>query len=469
MPEPSVWIPLRWPAGWRDPGFLKLLQNTLLNCLIIDWNPSEERAAFLPLIHEARRRGLDVIGLMDTMDAMAEAVAMARIAGLATLLVPAPVTPIDFPVIPFTDRSRVRSSDSGSILAIRGNVWPGIRGKVLSGGNSVEAGPTGIPWVDANGWFVRIARALSPDKIIWIFADPPAKEGTFTADSYLCAIADAAAAGGRWVISLGAQFANNLAAGNPHFLQAWKRLMGALSFFENHKQWRNQYKEIGRLAVLSDFSGANEFLSIEVVNLLSRRHLPFRILDKTNPLNASFQFQDLQAILYPDEEPPQPAVRRTLTTWIESGGVLICPVWIKGLGLEQQLSGQRYARFQVYSLGKGRVAVAREQETDPYVIAADTHTIFGRAHDLLRAWNAGTINSLCLTSFKGRSCLIQLVNYYNQTAKDVCLQVCDLYRSARLWLLEQTRPVPLRLSIGRGTTEIQLPPLPAYAAVELEK
>ena len=457
---------MRWPARWRDPSTVALVRNTPINCLVLDWARSEGRTALFPLIERGRRDGLMFAGLTDAKTDKADADASATAAGLSALILPDPPTGSDVPLIPLVDRSGVRRRLAGPVLAVTGNVWPRVRLSPTGSTDSADAGPTGIPWVDSNGWFIRVAKTLAPAKPIWVFADPPAGEGTAPAESYVRAAADTAVSGGRWVVSLHDELAAALARGDGQALSTWKRITGTLSFFEKHREWLS-YQPAGLLAVLSDFSGPNQFLSTETVNLLSRRHLPFRLVDKSNPAPAAVE--GLKAILYTDQDPPPPSLRKTLDAWVEAGGLLISPIAGAGLASGLQPSGQAYARFRFCTLGKGHVAAGREDVTDPFVLATDAHTLLSRTNDLVRAFNAGTTNSFCLTSPDGRRSVVHIVNYVRQPAKDISLLVRAPYGSARFWTLESERPVPLKPILEGGERELRLPPIPVYAAVELEK
>lgn len=49
---------MRWPAEWRDPATLRLLEGTAINCLVVDGSAGDLQ----PIIAEARKRGLVVVG-----------------------------------------------------------------------------------------------------------------------------------------------------------------------------------------------------------------------------------------------------------------------------------------------------------------------------------------------------------------------------------------------------------------------
>ena len=98
-----------------------------------------------------------------------------------------------------------------------------------------SAGPTGVPWVDPNSWKIRLeARAAPASTSGWTRAPKGAR---VSASSYRTAIADAAAHGGRWVISLDAQLAAGIADSNPNALATWKEITGAAGFFSQRKPW----------------------------------------------------------------------------------------------------------------------------------------------------------------------------------------------------------------------------------------
>ena len=156
----AQWTPMRWPGGWKDPALLGLLKGTAIDYLIVDKGDEWEsvRAG-------ARQQGLRV------------AEAGSAVAG---------------------------------VTAIKGE-WPGVR---MSRGGPGQAigGPTGVPWVDSNGWAVRLAAVRYPESAVWVDA-PPSGNLRITAGAYTLAMADSAAHGGRWVIALDTQLAGGLAAG----------------------------------------------------------------------------------------------------------------------------------------------------------------------------------------------------------------------------------------------------------------
>jgi len=418
MPDAAEWVPIRRPPAWTNSTLLGLLRGTPVNCLI------DGKGTLLP--------------------------------GLET------------PNVAFVERSKLSHNTASPVVAVTGNVWPGVKlsrdPKAGENEDRAEAGPTGVPWVESNGWFVRLARTLIPGKPVWIAQDPP-NDRPVSAESYMLAIADAAAYGGRWVVSLDDRLSEGLAARASSANATWQRIVAALAFFEAHRVWRTFTPE-GALAVLSDFAGPNEFLATEVLNLLPRRHLPFLILNKTKAGPPAFA--GLKTILYPDQDPPGAELRQALMGFAETGGTVISPVPSAALANGLNESSERYHRYRIYTSGKGRIAVAREEEADPYVVAADAHTLLSRAHDLLRVWNGGPTNTYYTASPEERTAVVHVLSYIRRPVREVSLRVRRPYRSARLWTLESSKPQTLRSFSDAHGIEIHLPPISVYAAVELK-
>ena len=136
--------PLRWPSRWNHASALSLLDDSPINCLVADPGALPES-----LVAQARQKGLTIAD---------------------------PAAP------------------PAGVFITKGQ-WPGVQALQAS----TSAGPTGNPWVDSNGWNVRLESARHPGARVWVDAIP---KGLVSADSHLLALADSAAYGGRWIISL---------------------------------------------------------------------------------------------------------------------------------------------------------------------------------------------------------------------------------------------------------------------------
>ena len=140
----------------------------------------------------------------------------------------------------------------------------------------------------------------------------------------------------------------------------------------------------------------------------------------------------IKAVVYTDTQPLPAELER----WRKSGGVVIGP------GL-----------------------------SDPYAIAAETHLKLGRKHDLLRLWNAGSMNLHYTESPDGAKRLIHLINYSTRApASEVTLGLATAFKRARMHTFQYAKdlkPVIPAPAEGSGI-ELVLPPFSVFAAIEVE-
>ena len=414
---------MRWPAAWTDPALLGLLDGTPFNCLAMEWS-----AALAPVAAKARAAGLTLVAMGDQA---------ARTAGVAAGLELPP-------------ESLLIDSDA---------VWPGVTIEE----RGAESGPTANPWIDSNAWRLRLARALTPKKTVWLAFEPPAKPRIVLLDSYLRAIADSGALGGRWVVSLDADLGGGLARGDAKALASWKAIAGAVEFFERHREW-NAFEPLGVVGVVSDFAGPNETGSQEILNLLGRRSLAYRILETSAAATAPLD--GFQALISVDEGAPAPPLRRKLLDFANRGGLLVVSAAWKQP--DAKPTGIDHPRVDVRRLGKGRLAICKSSPPDPFMIARDVHMLLGRAYDVARFFNLAAFLSHCTASPDGKRELVQVVSFAIRFAEDVAtVWVPGKYASARLWSLGPAGPSPIEMVPENGGTSLPLPPVPVYAGIEL--
>jgi hypothetical protein len=157
-------VPFRWPAAWTDPPSLRLLAGSPINCLLFD----------------------NVVG--------AEPIATAaRGAGLTVL---------EWSALQAAPLAEVQWDSAAPRTVITGLSWPRIKLSATGRANAVDAGPTGAPWIDSNTWVARLAAVRSPRKAVWLGFELTKDDPVPGESAYQIAIADSAATGARWMISL---------------------------------------------------------------------------------------------------------------------------------------------------------------------------------------------------------------------------------------------------------------------------
>jgi hypothetical protein len=237
----------------------------------------------------------------------------------------------------------------------------------------------------------------------------------------------------------------------------------SLSFFRKHRAWAS-YLPVGQLGVVSDYAGANEFLSFEMLNLLGRQSTLYRILEKSRALETPFD--GLDAVFYVDQAPPAGDLVRKLYAFAEEGKTLITPPGWEERGTRDDDAW--LPRFRVFRYGRGRLAVAREELADPYLLAADAELLMSHRLDRVRVWNAGTAQIHHATSGDGRSGVLHALLYptpYPRSSMTVWF--LHPWTCARVFTVDGEEPVLAGRTAVEPGVEFHLPPVPVYCAVEV--
>ena len=398
---------MRWPGSWKSPSALALLNGTPINWLLVD-----KDAGLAPVIEQAKQAGLHVAEI---------------------------------------------AAPPAGVALLKGE-WPGV---AMSRGGGTSAGPTGVPWVDTNSWRIRLEAARRPGADIWV--DAPPKGPRVFASSYRTAIADAAAYGGRWVISLDAPLAAAIADGKADALATWKGIAGTAAFFAARPQWPAYLPE-AVVGVISDFAGDNEFLGQELLNLIGRTNQQYAVLVKTRLPETAFR--GLRALIYADSQPPAAGLRKQILDFVSAGGLLITgPKWGIPPGAP---ATEEHPRYAARTLGKGRLAIAKADPDDPYVLASDSALLISHRYELLRFWNGGALGSYLTVAADRKRAVAHLLFYADRGPDHVSVRILGRYRKASLWTTDRQESRPLEMEIQKDAVELHLPVVSQYAAAELE-
>jgi hypothetical protein len=397
-------IPMRWPAEWTEPSRLEILKGTVVNCLVGEEQP------------------------------------------------PFPLGDIEF--------LKLDPDQPPDGVQLVEGAWPGVQASESSG-DSADSGPTGAPWVDSNAGPVRLHQALEPDKKVWLTYRAPEKSEVVPLSIFPRPVAEAEAYNAHWVVDLHDSVRAGIENGNSEAMATWKQMMRVLEFASEHSEW-SSWQPHAALAVVSDFEGENEFMAAEFLNLAPRRHLAYRVVRKADAVEASFANQ--KGIVYVDVAPPEGPVGKKLMDFAAGGGLLILPA------RPDELAGEPEQRrgYQVFSHGKGRVAVPVEEWYDPYLLAAEVHLLLSHREDVVRIWNGGMMNSHYVLSPDGSRGVVHLVEYGGSRSRyrDITIGFGEPYESAKVFTLEDTKTVkPVKTRLG---VEIPMPHFSVYAAVEVE-
>jgi hypothetical protein len=431
------WIPARWQGG-----SVESFTGTPVNCLLVPWGKDADPA----LVLRARERHFAVLGIVQPGADPGEFVPKALEAQLDGLVLEG-----EFPegfaarvtdalqkkhssavVIPMPAKGRLSRQTAAPVLATAVGAWPRVR--VMESGS--QAGPSGDPWVDSNIWLVRSLRAWGGSRPIWLGHLPEKPEPP----DFPRAVADAAVAGARWIVP-----SNHIAA-----------VAGYLKFFEEHADWR-AFTPAGVVAVVDDPAGKNADMAEENLNLITRRQVPFRIIER--PDLARTPLDGLRAVVALDVADPTAAERRKLTAFTEAGGLLLVgPSWKK-------VAVKKGEEFALEPIGKGRLAIYADEAPDPQALSHELPHLLGRENLGLRIFNVSSVISY-LSTGEGRL-LLQLVNYATYPVETITVRVPGKYTTARYYTPEGPA-VPLSIDKVEDKLEITIPKLNIYGALLLD-
>ena len=418
---PADWIPIEWPAPW-GAGQLSLLRETPFNAVAFKDSPPAALAA------AARAAGLQV------------------------------------PALSWRPWKEVDWTQSADVLAINDGFWPAYSFKGLADGT---AGPTAEPWLDANGWLYLYARSRGTGRAAWVRSDPPKDPRTVRQAHLQLLLAEAFAFGGRRPLWLPPDFASGLAAGHSRALEDWKALAAMARWFEAHSAW-SSWPAVAPLIILSDFGGDNEYVAGETMLLAARRQCP--VWPVYAPGANATDFQTRRAALYLDQAAPDPKLAGLLQAFVRKGGLVLAgPSSAKSFPGLKPVNQRPHPRFDIYSLGDGKVAISRVAFDDPWTLASDAHLFTSRRYDPARLFNAGLLHLHPASSPDGNSAVIHIINYGGESqGHEVALQVNRPVSSARFHSPGASGPSPSKLTGNPARPEIIIPDVLVYIAVELE-
>jgi len=487
----AKWVPMKWPCGpldfalrskgkapeagvketldtWAQPAALEILKGTPINCLVVGWaagapEDAAQQEALKPLIAAGIVKGISFVGKIAAKD-VAAAATSAKAAGLAAVLISEPsAQELDLPAILQVARDKVTWSAATPIFSASDNEWPGVKMDTMKGDTAV-AGPTGVPWVNSNAWFSLLAGEMAPGKTIWLDFDAPEESTVEHPANYTLAIADSEVYGSRWIVSLDDKLREALLKSVPQATATWTKIGQTLSFFASHPQWR-AYKAQGILTVISDFSGDNGFISGETMNLLNRRHIQFKVLERSKALLAPIP--GAMALLWLDKDAPTAEQTTKSLAFVRQGGLLIAPTYWGPAGVRPTRRDPSIA-YQVYNVGQGQIAVPDEGFADPYQVALDTQLLVSRRNDLARLYNPATTNCHCTFDPVHERRLVQVVNYATAPADYVTLWVNTRARAARIWNSGSAESQTIKGVNAPPGTDFGLPTVTVNCALEIE-
>jgi hypothetical protein len=487
---PDSWIPARWPGGplelyqrakakmppadtavretianWYDPATLHLLEGSPVNCLLLTWSAGADAELELQqqqlvkiYTTEAHQRGVAILGLVypgaDPSKFVAAAAA-ARLDGLAL--------DGEFPVGFIEQVTRALASSNSHMVAIpivtaaasvrtaEGPV-PAVEGVSPSARNLSEMGirgaPSSEPWIQSNVWLVRSFRLAPVWRPVWIGYQP---DGGTAAD-YARSVADAAVAGGRWIVALDDGLRAKLSRQDSAAVATWHGIGACLKFAEDHAEWRS-FVPFGNLGIVLDTAAKDPEMADEYLKLVARRQVPYRLIVRSELSAASLA--GFRAVLATELAPLSEAERKVLKAFAENGGLVVAgPSWG---------DPPKNEPFVDIPVGKGRATVYKDP--DPESVARDMRDLLSHKEAGFVAFNVPSV--ITYASSGGKRLLVQLLNYANSPSTAITIRVSGSFKTARLFTPGAV-PLNLDMKAADGQIDVTIPKLSLWGGVLLE-
>jgi hypothetical protein len=337
-------------------------------------------------------------------------------------------------------------------------------GMVVKRGSVLEvSSPTAQPWIDTNLALVKVLERLRVGQVplytfSWPVPEGPAQDRpTLTADDYSLAVAEAGAYRADLLLELDEQLQKGLSQHDPQAWALWNQVRLYAKFYSNRPQRATE--AAADVAIVADDLDPSD----EVVNLLARHNIPFKVLRP-----ADLRSEDLHGfgVLVVFAKPDQAASQRIIDLATQGKTVVI--VDAHGAYPWQNDNPARMNEHATsYSVGKGKVLELSEAVTDPETFAQDIRRLVGTQNALLNLWNGLTTIAVPYAAHGEALNEIELINYAEEPLR-LQVQVKGSFASVRYESPEHPCCQSLVTTRHNGFTEFVIPDLRISGRVHLE-
>lgn len=338
---------------------------------------------------------------------------------------------------------------------------PKMRGSFIIKRDSVleVSSPTAQPWIDTNLAVIRIERRSQRPQIpFYKFSWPDQQPQTnLTADDYSLAIAEAGAFHADLLLQVDEDLQESLNKHDRDAWALWNQVRSMLKFSSGADT--KALQPAANVAVIIDHLDPSD----EVMNLLSRHNVPFRVFTAADLKTKEFKAFDIVIVFAKPDAETAEGIKNLATS-----GATVVVVDAHG-----KYSWQGSQPVQInehttsYEVGNGKVLELAEPVSDPETFAQDIRRLLGKHNALLSLWNALTIIA---APYKGNGPAItqlELVNYAGEPVQ-LQVQVKGSFKSIRYETPEHACCQSLEPVNHDGFTEFVIPEIRIAGRIHLE-
>lgn len=357
-------------------------------------------------------------------------------------------------------------TDLASVV-VKDGVWSGA---TLPKHETIVAGATRRPWVEANGFRVGYLRALYPRLRpvlgYQMDAESGVKPGHPPALSCLeLALIDAWAAGGNYVLSLAAEHRQALIGGQAAARATWRSL-------GRTARWLRANMALFRQPVFPNVTMLVEGgeTTPEIASLMYRQNVsPLLVRPAALPAPelTTDSPQRCRVLVTTGIRAPSAEVRARILAHAEAGSTVVTDAhgedaWWKR---DSCKLARDFEDRQFYALGRGRVVAYKDDIQDPGDFALDVLDLAGKERSV-RLWDNGAVIALAMAGPAGGQAKAALcaVNYGHPIDWGLMAQIHGHYPEATL-LRPEAEPLKLRVARRGPSSEVVLPRIGLLAVV----
>jgi len=350
-----------------------------------------------------------------------------------------------------------------SAVVVKDGTWAGATAPPER--ETIKAGATSRPWVEANGYLVGYLRALYPEMrpVLGYQMDAEAgvKPGKAPALSKLeLALIEAWAAGGNYVLSLTPEHQQALTAGNAKARTTWRALGRTARWLRSNVALFRQ-PTLPNITMLVESGETTE----EIASLMYRQNASPRLV-RSADLTAE-GLRRCRVLVTAGIRPPGTELRARILAHAEAGATVVTDAY--GKDAWWRAGACKLARAfedrEFYTLGRGRLVVYKEEIQDPGDFALDVLDLAGPER-AMRTWDYGAVIGLATSAPAGGpgKAVLGVVNYGHPMRYDLIAQIYGHFSEATL-LRPDARELKLKLAQRGPNTEVVLPTLNLLAAI----
>lgn len=340
---------------------------------------------------------------------------------------------------------------------------PQMRGNLVIKRDSVleVSSPTAQPWIDANLALIRVQQRSLPGQIpLYTFSwneSNPAQQQAITPTDYSLAIAESCSFQADLILELDAGMQRALREQDVPAKTSWKQMRSYIDFCAHAGE--QGLKPAANVAVVVDDLDASD----EVMNLLARHNIPFKVFLPSDLREENFETFDVVVVF---EKRDQTTYKRISN--LADHGKTVVVVDAHGKYPWQTHEAVRVNEHTVsYAVGKGKVLELSEPVVDPETFAQDIRRLLRKQDVLMNLWNGLTTLAVPYREHGPALKVLNLVNYAAEPVR-VQVEVKGSYSAIRYEAPGQECCQSLVPVKHDGFTEFVIPDLMIAGRVHLE-